>query len=157
MEFKLFYREALPGLVAFLVWVGVPVVDAADVAQNTMIKAFVHWPTIDHPHAWIRRVASRNWAKILASPTETAVGDIPERAPLLQISDVSAWETRHDVLRALKDLPPRQRQVLAWTLDGFTPSEIAAELGMTAEAVRSSLRRARRALSLHLADGGNGQ
>ena len=35
---------------------------------------------------------------------------------------------------------------MAWTLSGFRPAEIADELGITAEAVRSSLVKARQAL-----------
>ncbi|MFF4902852.1 sigma factor-like helix-turn-helix DNA-binding protein [Streptomyces sp. NPDC001068] len=44
-----------------------------------------------------------------------------------------------------KSTPARQRQVLAWTLSEFTPAEIAEQLNMTPEAVRASLKKARRA------------
>jgi DNA-directed RNA polymerase specialized sigma24 family protein len=47
-------------------------------------------------------------------------------------------------------LPPRQRQVLAWTFDGFKPSEIAAELGLKPEVVRANLKKARHAIVAHL-------
>ncbi|WP_331767827.1 sigma factor-like helix-turn-helix DNA-binding protein [Embleya sp. NBC_00896] len=46
--------------------------------------------------------------------------------------------------------PPRQRQVLAWTLAGFTPSEIAQELGLTSDAVRANLMKGRRRAALYL-------
>ena len=39
---------------------------------------------------------------------------------------------------------------MAWTLDGYTPAQIANELGITAEAVRSSLKKARRTLAAYL-------
>ncbi|WP_369212325.1 RNA polymerase sigma factor [Streptomyces flavofungini] len=60
------------------------------------------------------------------------------------------------VYSALASLPPTQRRVLAWSLDGFTASEVSAELGMTTEAVRQNLSRARARLKdrLGLANGG---
>ncbi|MFY1698586.1 sigma factor-like helix-turn-helix DNA-binding protein [Solwaraspora sp. WMMA2101] len=72
-------------------------------------------------------------------------------SPLLSASaDISAWEQRHDVIRLLAILPWRQRQVMAWTFDGYQPQEIAVELEITPEAVRASLKLARRALAEHL-------
>lgn len=39
---------------------------------------------------------------------------------------------------------------MAWTLDRYTPAQIADELGITAEAARSSLKKARRMLAVYL-------
>ncbi len=64
--------------------------------------------------------------------------------------DIPEWEERHEVLRLLNLLPPRQRQVMAWTYDGSSPADIAAELNISAEAVRTNLKRARRTLATHL-------
>jgi RNA polymerase sigma factor (sigma-70 family) len=153
-EFSEFYRRFVPTLVAFLRWQGVPLRDAADVAQETMIEAYRLWSTIEHPQAWARRVASRMWARRLAAAVEEPVANPPDRLGLLAITDVAAWEQRHEVLRILDQLPARQRQVLAWRLDGYQPAEIAAELRMTADAVRSSLLKARRAVARQLRDGG---
>jgi len=36
--------------------------------------------------------------------------------------------------------------VLAWTMDGYTGPEIVVELGISADAVRSSLAKARRSM-----------
>ncbi|HEX8864295.1 MAG TPA: sigma-70 family RNA polymerase sigma factor, partial [Lentzea sp.] len=77
---------------------------------------------------------------------EDPVADPPEPPPPL-CGDIENWEQQQDLLTALKVLPPRQQQVMAWTLSGFRPAEIADELGITAEAVRSSLMKARQALS----------
>jgi RNA polymerase sigma-70 factor (ECF subfamily) len=83
-----------------------------------------------------------------AEVVEYPIPEMPEHATaLLRITDVVAWEQNHDVLRMLDRLPARQRQVLAWTVDGYAPAEIAAELQMTPEAVRASLLKARRALA----------
>ncbi|HET8661442.1 MAG TPA: sigma-70 family RNA polymerase sigma factor [Micromonosporaceae bacterium] len=145
--FAEFYRQFVPTLVGFLRWQGVPLREAADLAQETMVQAYKRWETIEHPQAWARRVASRMWARRISTVVEDRVADVPEPNPLLAVTDVTVWEQRHDVLRILDELPPRQRQVLAWTLDGYTPAEIADELKIAPEAVRSSLLKARRALA----------
>jgi RNA polymerase sigma-70 factor (ECF subfamily) len=149
-EFSRFYRGFVATLVAFLQWQGVPMRVAADIAQETMIEAYRSWAMIHSPQAWARRVAARMWARRIADVAEDPVADVPEQATsLLAITDVAAWEQRHDVLHVLDALPPRQRQVLAWTVDGYTPAEIAGELKMSPDAVRASLLKARRALATH--------
>ncbi len=145
--FSGFYREFIPTLVAFLVWQGARLSDAADIAQDTMIKLYRNWSTIRHREAWARRVASRELVRRFARVPEDPCPD-PLECPLLPTpTNVEAWEQRHEVLRLLDQLPPRQRQVLAWTVDGYTPAEIAVELGIAPEAVRSSLLKARRTLA----------
>lgn len=148
-----FYRASFPRLAGFLRLLGVPLRDATDLAQETMIEAYRSWASIEQPHAWTRRVASRLWARRLACVDERPVAEVPEPPSLLTITDVTAWEQRHDLLQVLDRLPGRQRQVLAWTLDGYSPAEIAAELDMTADAVRASLYKARNAVAVALESG----
>ncbi|MEX5637514.1 sigma-70 family RNA polymerase sigma factor [Parafrankia sp. FMc2] len=150
--FSGFYRRFVPTLVGFLIWQGVRQADAVEIAQDTMAAAFQSWRTIDHPEAWTRRVASRAYARRIAALAEDPVAEVPEaRSPLLgNPGDLAAVIGRHEVLRLLELLPPRQRQVMAWTVDGFAPSEIAQELKMEPEAVRSSLYKARRTLAGHV-------
>jgi len=103
-------------------------------------------------------VASRALVRRIASVAEDPVDDPPEHSSLLPtLTNVEAWEQRHEVLRLLDRLPPRQRQVLAWALDGHTPAEIANELEITPEAVRANLMKARRALAEHLGTTGDEQ
>ncbi|MGS2648340.1 sigma factor-like helix-turn-helix DNA-binding protein [Streptosporangium sp. G12] len=42
-------------------------------------------------------------------------------------------------METLRSLPPRQRQILAWTMSDFTPSEIAELLGVTPNTVSANL------------------
>lgn len=156
--FSSFYRQFVPTLVGFLVWQGARLPDATDIAQDTMIKAYQRWSEIRQPESWARRVASRAWIRRIASATEDPIDDPPEHSSLLP-SPPSAeeWEQRHEVLRLLDRLPPRQRQVLAWTLNDYTPAEIAGELGITPETVRANLMKARRALAKHLGTTGDEQ
>lgn len=153
--FAVFYRKSAPRLVAFLRWQGAAFPDAADCAQEALTLAFHNWSTIREPHAWCRVVASRLYARQLAV-TEEPVND-PETAGSLLLgsgTDIGALEQRHDVLRLLEQLPPRQRQVMAWTYDGATPTEIAETLQIKPEAVRGSLKKARVTLRRYLQDNG---
>jgi RNA polymerase sigma factor (sigma-70 family) len=150
--FSAFYKAFVPTLVAFLLWQGARLHDATDIAQDTMDQAYQYWERIKNPHAWVRTVASRAYARRIASiEVENPVDEVPETSLLPSCVDVTAFEERHDVLRLLALLPPRQRQVMAWTYDGFKPAEIAEILQIQPEAVRSSLQKARRTLAPHLA------
>lgn len=125
-----FYREFMPSLVRFLRWQGVAFADAQNIAQDTMAQLYRHWPAVRTPAAWARRVASRRWGRQIADGHhECSVDDaVLERvgsSGLLTADEISAIEQRYDILRLLDTLPPRQRQVLAWTYEGYTPTEIA--------------------------------
>ncbi|MEW1548299.1 sigma factor-like helix-turn-helix DNA-binding protein [Streptomyces tsukubensis] len=79
------------------------------------------------------------------------MGDLPEPSSLLPRPDaIAEWEARYDVLPLLQSLPMKQRQVMAWTLAGFTPADIADQLGEPAANVRANLRLARRAAAAYL-------
>lgn len=146
--FSAFYRATVRSLVGFLVNQGAGVHVAADIAQDTMLSAYERWDTIDQPRAWVHTVASRALLRRIASCEEQPVEQVPEPTSLLAGPDtIAAWEARHDLLPLLRSLPPRQRQVLAWALSGFTPGDIAEQLGMSDDAVRASLYKARRAVA----------
>jgi RNA polymerase sigma-70 factor (ECF subfamily) len=148
-EFAAFYRQTVKRLVGFLIVQGATLADAAEVAQDTLCAAYRRWDSIDHPRAWVYRVASRGLIRRLTS-VEDPVDEPTALTPLVR-ADIEHWEQQHHLVTVLASLPPRQRQVLAWTLYDHTPAEIANELGLTSEAVRSSLKKARRALAIRLA------
>ncbi|WP_229402595.1 RNA polymerase sigma factor [Micromonospora okii] len=151
-EFSAFYREDAARLVGFLIAQGIPAVDAPDVAQEAMRKAFINWTKIENPRAWVRKVASREYARMVGSADESPAGDIVERTPLLRVAPavIEEWELRHVLLAALRKLPSRQRQVMVWNLEDYKPAEIAKQLKVTPDAVRSSLLKARQELAKHL-------
>jgi RNA polymerase sigma-70 factor (ECF subfamily) len=149
-EFSGFYRENLRPLVGFLVNHGASMQVAADIAQETMTDAYRRWTDISHPKAWVHKAASRALVRRVAS-VEVPVEDVPEPTSLLPHPDaIAEWEARHDALILLRSLPPRQRQIMAWTLAGFTPSDIADHLDLPAETVRANLKKARRAAAAYL-------
>ncbi|WP_372346652.1 RNA polymerase sigma factor [Streptomyces sp. KL116D] len=143
-EFSAFYRATVRSLVGFLVNQGADVHVAADIAQEVLTDAYRHWDSIRHHKAWVYKAASRALVRRFAS-VEEPVADIPEPTSLLPRPDrIGEWEAEHDALLLVRCLPPRQRQVLAWRLVGFTPTDIADHLGLTAETVRANLKRAKR-------------
>ncbi|MFJ3310360.1 RNA polymerase sigma factor [Streptomyces sp. NPDC086549] len=150
-EFSAFYRQTIRPLVGFLVNQGATVHVAADIAQDTMTSAYHRWNDLHTPKAWVYTVASRALVRKIASTEEEPVDEVPEPTALLPRPDaIAEWEAGHDALPLLRSLPPRQRQVLAWTLAGFTPTDIAGHLGLTAETVRANLKKARRAAAAYL-------
>jgi RNA polymerase sigma-70 factor (ECF subfamily) len=60
---------------------------------------------------------------------------------------LDAGQERSHVVGLLSALPAAQREVMAYTVDGFSPTEMAGMLGKTPEAVRANLRHARKRLS----------
>ncbi|MFF6957591.1 MULTISPECIES: sigma factor-like helix-turn-helix DNA-binding protein [unclassified Streptomyces] len=152
-EFSDFYRAEIRGLVVFLLHHGAALAVAADMAQEAMIQVHRYWTTVRTPRAYVRTVAARALARKTAAVREDPVDEVPEPTSLLPRPDAYAdWEERHVTLALLRSLPPRQRQILAWTLDGYAPAEIAEQLTMTPEAVRASLKKARRAAVRLLAE-----
>ncbi|RAO00729.1 RNA polymerase sigma factor [Micromonospora noduli] len=145
--FSAFYRGFAIKLAGWLIWQGASEADAKDVVQETMHKAYRLWNTINNPEAWARVTASRAYAERLAKFDATPVEDIAEYASSTGGGcELAAADARQDIRMALRQLPMRQRQLLAWSFEGYTPTEIAEQLHMTPEAVRSSLYKARKRL-----------
>ena len=141
-EVEACYRAEFNGLVMFLIRQGTPHHDAKDAAQAAFIEALWQWKQIRTPRAWLRRVALRCVSHLPEYPVwDILVADQPLPSDDLEIKE----ETRR-VLDALAHLPPQQRVVMAWTIDGFSPTEIAAELNCKPAAVRQNLHRARETL-----------
>lgn len=151
-EFTVFYRAWTKPLVGFLVLQGASVALATDLVQDTMTALYQRWSEVDHPRAWAFKTASRALIRALSTVRETPTAEPPEPSPLLRrpVTEIEQWEQQHEVVELVRHLPPRQRQVMAWTLYGHTPAEIAEQLGLSGEVVRSNLRHARRTLSKHL-------
>jgi RNA polymerase sigma factor (sigma-70 family) len=153
-DFEEFYRDFTPRLVRFLLWHGAELHLAADVAQETMRRAYRGWGRITQPGAWARTVAGRELTRRLVEQEHEALCDqVPER-PVLLTESAGLSEERNQVLTLLRRLPPRQRQVMAWTYDGYTPQEIARILQISDDAVRSNLYKARTALATSLREQG---
>jgi RNA polymerase sigma factor (sigma-70 family) len=150
-EFARFYREHIGRLVAYLIYQGAPAHLAADIAQEAMITACRRWNEITSPRAYAWKVAYQAFMRHALDATEEPVAEVPESAAVLpHPEEAEAWLQKQQVIEVLRALSPRQRQVLALTIDGWTPAEIAGLLGVAPPAVRSSLMKARRTAAEYL-------
>jgi RNA polymerase sigma-70 factor (ECF subfamily) len=152
LEFETFFRARYAGLVRFLVISeAASLEDAEDAVEEAMGDAFCNWETIRNPDAWVRRAAlntlitlrrrDRRWRQLagIAFLTEHTPAEVWDRLGL-----------RHEALQViafLHRLPPAQREIMAFKVDDFTPTEIAELVGKSPQTVRSNLRAARRALA----------
>jgi RNA polymerase sigma-70 factor (ECF subfamily) len=144
-EFARFYRDYIGRLAAYLMYQGAAADLAADIAQDAMIAAYRKWAEIESPRAYTWRVAYRAFIRHVVNDPEQPVGEVPEPSPLLsRPGEAEAWLQKQHVILVLRALPPRQREVLALTIDGWTHAEIADLLGLDLAAVRSNLKKARR-------------
>lgn len=143
-QFAAFYKANVARLVAYLITCGASPAEAADCAQETMIRVYQNWPRVREPYAWCRQVGQRLYFRRTMG-VERPFEELPAAGePLLQ-QDHGLDEVivQHRLAAVLQALPLKQRQVMAMTYQGDTPSEIAAQLGATVDQVRSNLRLAR--------------
>jgi RNA polymerase sigma-70 factor (ECF subfamily) len=125
-EFAAFYREHFGRLAAYLIYQGAPVAVAADLAQDAMITAYRRWPDVTSPRAYVYTVAGRALVRRAMDTPELPAGEVPEPSSVLpRPGEADQWLQQQQVLSVLRALPPRQRQVLALTLDGWSAAEIA--------------------------------
>jgi RNA polymerase sigma factor (sigma-70 family) len=146
LDFVMFYSEHLAILTRFVMRLGASPYEAAEAAHVAFVEAFPKWSQITSPRAWLRTVAARAYlrqTRLRDQPTDTIPDQPGGKCPLEAV--VLKDEEQH-VYAALGTLPPRQRQVMAWHLDGFSHTEISDELGITVEAVRQNYARARASL-----------
>jgi RNA polymerase sigma factor (sigma-70 family) len=148
VDFEEFFAAERKPLIRFVRSLGAGPDLAADIAQTAFERALPAWGTIRHPRAWLRRVAQNELTRVArSSGRETPVESLPDRAGVLSAAmDVELRAQSRDVMAALAGLPTRQRQAMAWFYDGFTPAEIARELGDSPAAVRQNLSKARKKL-----------
>ena len=146
IEFDNFYRTYTPKIVAFLMYQGASLHDAAEITQESMTKLYANLDKVNFKSAWLRKVAARELIRRWVDK-EDSVADVPEPTALIHEDvDIAAWELKQDAISLLSKLPLRQRQVMAWTIAGFAPVEIAELLEMEPTAVRGSLKKARRTI-----------
>ena len=149
-EFARFYRDHIHRLAAYLIYQGAAAHLAADIAQDAMITAYRRWAEIKSPRAYTWTVAYRAFIRHALNDPEQPTGEVPEPAALLpRPEEAEAWLQEQHIIHVLRALPPRQCQVLALTIDGWTPAEIAELLGLDPGAVRSNLKKARRNAAEH--------
>ncbi|MFB8053516.1 RNA polymerase sigma factor [Streptomyces parvus] len=151
------HHAEFPGLVRFLLLHGASWSEAQDAAQDAFTQMCRPGTSIRYPKAWLRTVAWRSWLRqqVREEPCE----EVPDRPTAHWDSPAHAVELgveERRVIEMLLSLPSKQRAALAWTLDGFTTQESAAAMGISPEAARQNLSRARATLKTRLGLEGSG-
>ncbi|MGW6460868.1 RNA polymerase sigma factor [Streptomyces sp. NPDC055078] len=142
------HQAEYPGLVRFLLLSGASWNEAQDAAQDAFTQMCRPDTRVTYPKAWLRTVAWRSWLRQQVRP-EDPCAEVPDvRSPHWQTPAHAAelGTEERTVIEHLLRLPAKQRAALAWNLDGFTAQESAEAMGITPEAVRQNLARARSAL-----------
>jgi RNA polymerase sigma-70 factor (ECF subfamily) len=127
--------------------------DAQDLVQEAYCRAFARWSAVsgyDDPLAWVRRVA---W-NLAISRWRRAVRLRGHHRDLLGHDVAPPNGLAVDLARALRQLPPNQRQaIVLHYLADMSVADIVAFTGAAEGSVKSWLHRARAALNTILADG----
>lgn len=154
-SFAWFFTAEYPRVVRLLSVILADPAAAEDVAQEAFLRLHRHWDrisTYESPEAWVRRVALNqafSWRRReqRRRQSETRLPGWATPAP----------ETRHDdadeVLRAVRLLKPRDRALVGlYHLEDRPMGEVAAVLGLSPNAAKVALHRARRRLAELLTD-----
>jgi RNA polymerase sigma factor (sigma-70 family) len=122
--------------------------DARDLTQEAMTRAFVHWRRASHhPEAWVSRVTANLGIDLLRRR-----GRLGPDAPAATADHGPLAVERIELVRALADLPRRQRQVVVMRyLADLPEAEVARELGCSAGSVKQHASRGLAALRAALA------
>lgn len=151
-DFDGFYRSHYPSVTRLAYSLCGSRSVAEELAQEAFVAAHRRWPRIaafDRPDLWVRRVVinrSISYRRKLASE-RGAMHRLPD-PPTVSLEPTLADE---DVWAALRDLSPRQAEVLALVYVEDQPiGEVAAILGLGEETVRTHLKRGRSALAARL-------
>jgi len=139
------YREEGPKLWrALYAWTGDPEV-ASDALAEAFMQLIRRGDQVRDPKPWVWRSAFR-----------IAAGDLKDRrrrSRLLPDISVDMPEPAVDLVRALRELPSKQRAaVVLHHYAGYSTAEIARIIGSTPAAVRVHLSAGRKRLRLALSD-----
>lgn len=123
---------------------------AEEVTQDAFLRLYERWrgvSTIEHPEAWVRRVAVR---AAVRSAQRTRLRSAPPPD-----DEQPAWDVLPDVdlARAVASLAPQQRAAVALHyLDDLKVEDVARHLGVSTSTVKQHLSRARTRLAAILSE-----
>ena len=126
---------------------------AQDLTQEAFIRAWQQWSKVsryERAEAWVRlvvtRLATDRWRQLRARRTAARIATLPTHVRPPSEDTVL-------LVRALRQLPPNQRRVIALHyLCDMSVADIAAETGAPVGSVKVWLARGRAALAAHLGD-----
>lgn len=131
--------------------------DTGDLVQEVFLDAWAGLASLEHPErlrGWLVRLAQNRRAALgrRRQVEERGLPRVARQASAAESDRLVRLEDRERLRTALDELPPEARAVVSLRyLEGLQAPEIAAELGISPEAVRQRLSRALRALRERLA------
>ena len=123
---------------------------AEEVTQDAFLRLYERWrgvSPIEHPEAWVRRVAVRAAVRSAKQTRlRTAVSPDDEQPWWDELPDV-------DLARAVASLAPQQRAAVAlFYLDDLSVEDVSHHLGVSTSTVKQHLFRARHRLAAMLTE-----
>ena len=151
-EISQYYSAHYKAVVGFLVYAcGCPEPDAEEVVQDIiLVIRDRHWPTVrapEKPEAYWYKAAERRCRRLLGQRAKRIAGGDPDEH-LLGVAhptdQFAAVDLRQALIAGIRELPPRQRQVL-WLrrAEDFSESETAEILDISVGSVKRQLHDAR--------------
>jgi len=142
-----FFRATYRELLKAAMYAGATRYEADEAAAAAMKEVLRRWDELHDPLAYARRAVISNFVKEKTRSLDRIRQRQVERhagiAEGREDPGLTVWEDREWVMQMLRSLPPGQRNVMAFIVDGFAPTEIAALLGRSPAAIRQSLHDAR--------------
>ena len=123
---------------------------AEEVTQDAFLRLYERWrgvSPIEHPEAWVRRVAVRAAVRSAKQMRLRSAASPDEERP--------SWDDLPDVdlARAVASLAPQQRAAVAlYYLDDLKVEDVARHLGVSSSTVKQHLYRARTRLATMLTE-----
>jgi len=148
-SFETFVRQNYRRMLGSLTRAGWSEPAGEDALQIALLDTWRRWSEVDYPRRYTMKIAMRMLLtdKAKKRPSES-VFDEEEHTDLPVAADLAAAMATYTdeakrVLALLRTLPEKQRIATALKYDGYTPAEIAEEMGIEVPTVRSHLRHAR--------------
>jgi RNA polymerase sigma-70 factor (ECF subfamily) len=145
MSFDEFFKADFRSVVGFVRTLGASFEEAQDSAAAAMLEVARRWSKLDSPRSYVRTVAKNNFYKSNVDMKKLREA-LTKDSLLLTSKSYSIERTITEVdaiIDAIRKLSFAQQSVLAWTLQGYAPKEIAELFGQNEDTVRSNLRHAR--------------
>lgn len=154
-ELSEFFRAWRKPLTGYLIISGCPQHEADDIAQDSFLAVRARWDhvrTLEQPKAYLFKVAVRRYGRVMRQRHPDLFIQQDPGELLMTFPDpadaLGAAEARADLMAMIRQLPPRQRQVLWLRLGAdFSEAETASILSVSIGTVKSQLHEAKKKLS----------
>src|SRR5262245_5412066 len=116
---------------------GLEPADAEALMNTAALQVVARWATLQTPLAYfwttLRRSVQQHLSALAREQRRRAAYAHQQR-----FHAILATCTAHEVADLLASVPPRQRQLLGWFVQGYDDTQVATQLGTTPQAVRQA-------------------